>query len=283
MAAEQEFDPVIARLQFGELARQFREAAKVELMTADQGMGGYHGKLSKIENGNIAPRPHDVEWMIGSYRVPTLRADEFRALAGIARRRAAPAKNVNTSRQYVSLERRAAEIRMVYNEIPGLLQTAEYAFHALSLSPVVVASDLPGLAQERAKRGRRVIHPDGAAVWIVLGEEAIHRSNGGPEVLRRQLEHLRGVARMPNVHFRLLLRSIVSGIVPALSNPFTLLNLDQGKTIGYVESLTRPDYIKATDPYTAAFEQARQLAASESESAEILERRITELGERQEQ
>jgi hypothetical protein len=144
------------------------------------------------------------------------------------------------------------------------------------MSPVVVAADVPGLAHERAERGRRVIRPDGPAVWIALGEDALYRSNGGPDVLRRQLEHLRDVAEMPNVRLRVLSRSTTTGIVPALSCPFTLLRMEQGKTIVYVESLTRPDYIKATAPYVAAFDQAWNLAASERESAAILESRITD-------
>jgi hypothetical protein len=50
---------------------------------------------------------------------------------------------LGASRQYVSLERRATKIAMVYNEIPGLLQTAEFAYTALSLSPVIVVADMP--------------------------------------------------------------------------------------------------------------------------------------------
>ncbi|WP_367131283.1 DUF5753 domain-containing protein [Saccharothrix sp. HUAS TT1] len=224
----------------------------------------------------IALRPQDVDWMVSRYAVTSAQADELRSLATVARRRAKPAKTALTSRQYVSLERRAAEIRMVYNEIPGLLQTAEYAFAALSMSPVVAAADVAGLAQERAERGRRVIRSDGPAVWVALGEDALHRSNGGADVLRRQLEHLREVARMPNVRFRVLPRSATSGIVPALSCPFTLLHVEPGKTIAYVESLTRPDYVKATAPYVAAFDQAWNLAASERDSEAIPDHRIAD-------
>ncbi|GAA3459045.1 helix-turn-helix domain-containing protein [Saccharothrix longispora] len=277
--AEEEFDPVIARLQFGELARQLREAAGIGFGEADQGLGGYFGKLSKIENGIIAPRPQDEDWMIARYRVPPARVDELRGLATIARRRATPAKNVNSSRQYVSLERRASEIRMVYNEVPGLLQTAEFAFAALSTSPVIVASDVLGLAEERAARGRKVVRPGGPGVWVVLGEDALHRSNGGPGILRRQLEHLREVARMPNVRFRVLPRSTANGIVPALGCPFTLLHVEPGKRIAYVASLMRPDYIKATAPYIAAFDQAWDTAVPEVGSLGILDRRISDLAD----
>ncbi|WP_033437333.1 helix-turn-helix domain-containing protein [Saccharothrix sp. NRRL B-16314] len=281
MVGEDDFDPVIARLQFGELARQLREAARVEFGEADRAVGGYFGKLSKIETGTIAPRSQDVDWMVERYEVASAQAEELRSLATIARRRAKPAKTLGTSRQYVSLERRATKIAMVYNEIPGLLQTAEFAYTALSLSPVIVAADLPGYAQERAERGARVIRSDGPEVRIVLGEEAFDRANGGPAVLRRQLEHLREVADMPNVGLRVLPRSTTSGIVPALVCPYTLLEVD-AKTLAYVETLTRSDYIKAPAPYVFAFEHAWRLAASGGESTEILDRRIADLADTRE-
>lgn len=274
---EDEFDPIIARLQTGELARQLREAAKVDFGDADKALGGYSGKLSKIESGTIAPQPPDVDAMIKLYKPSSAKADQLRALATDARRRSAPAKVSGGSRQYVALERRAAEIRMVYNEIPGLLQTREFAQAALSRSLTVAAADVPGLAEERAERGKRIIRPDGPAVWIVLGEDALMREFGGRDVLRRQLEHLRTVTEMSNVRFRVLPWS--AGGVPALSCPFTLLYVDSEKTLAYVASLTRTDYIKATGPYVAAFEQAWKLAPTEEESAAILAGRITDLND----
>jgi hypothetical protein len=52
--------------------------------------------------------------------------------------------------------------------------------------------------------------------------------------------------------------------------------MEPGKTVAYVSSLTRTDYIKATAPYVAAFEQAWNLASSEGESTAMLEERITD-------
>lgn len=278
MTEDEVSDPVIARLQCGELARTLREAAGMEPGKADKELaeaGGYATKLAKIEAGTIAPGSTDVDWMIKRYRPTPSDADELTRLATIARRRAKPVKTGKATQQYVSLERRANAIRMVYNEIPGLLQTREYAYAALSMSPVVVAADVAGLAEERAERGRRIIRPDGPGVWIVLGEDALYRFSGGPAVLRAQHEHLRAVAQMPNVKFRVSPQA--AGNVPALSCPFTLLDVEPNKRLAFVSSLTRPDYIKATDPYVAAFEQAWELAASEDESVAILEGRITDL------
>lgn len=272
---EEDSEPVIQRLMFGERARQHREAAGVEFGEADARLGGYSGKLSKIENGTIAAKPTDVENMIELYRLSSQEADDFRALAGEARRRSAPERVGGTFRQYVQLERAASEIRMIYNDIPGLLQVKDYAYAQLSRSPIVPSGEVLASAEVREQRGARIIRPDGPDVWIVLGVDALHREVGGRNVLRRQLERLREVAAMPNVRFRVLPWEV--GSIPALSCPFTLLYIKPARTIAYVESLTRAEYIKSTGPYVAAFDSTWQLAVPEAESAAILEAKITDL------
>ncbi|MFD9701341.1 DUF5753 domain-containing protein [Lentzea sp. NPDC059081] len=278
MTEDDVFDPVIARLQCGELLQTLRgklDQGKIEKEMLAEVPKYYATKLNKIEAGTIAPGPADVEWLVKRYRPKPSDADELLRLAELARRRAKPVRTGKAAQQYVSLERRAREIRMVYNEIPGLCQPEEFALQALSVSPVVAASAVAGMAAERAERGRTIIRPDGASVWLVLGEDALYRWSGSPAVLRRALEHIRDIAAMPNVKLRILLRS--AGIVPALSCPFTLLHVDGDKTLAMVATLSRPDYIKATAPYVAAFEQAWELASSDRDSKAILEARITDL------
>ncbi|HEX7308551.1 DUF5753 domain-containing protein [Lentzea sp.] len=271
-------DPVIARLQCGELLRTLRgklDQGKIDKEMVAEVERYYTTKLAKIEAGTIAPGPADVDWLIKRYHPKPSEADELKRLAALGRRRAKPVSSGKDAQQYVSLERRAREIRMVYNEIPGLCQPEEFAYAALSVSPVVPASAIAGRAAERAERGRTIIRPGGANVWLALGEDALYRWAGDPAILRRALEHLREVAEMPNVKLRILERS--AGIVAALSCPFTLLHVDGDKTLAMVASLTRPDYIKATAPYVTAFEQAWELASSENASKAIIDARITDL------
>lgn len=272
---EDEADPVIQRLQFGERARQHREAAGIDFADADMALGGYAGKLSKIENGVIAAQTPDIEAMIRMYGLTSQDADDLRELGKEARRRSAPKNVGGKSRQYVSLERSAAEIRMVYNEIPGLLQTRDFAFAALTESPMVPGGEAFRQAEARAERGTRIVHPGGPQMWIVLGAEALYREVGGRSVLRDQLVRLAEVADMENVSFRILPWS--AGVSPGLSCPFTLLYVKPARTIAYVASLTRPDYIRATGPYLAAFEHAYRIAATDDESRAILDGRLSDL------
>jgi hypothetical protein len=272
---ERDSEPVIQRLLFGERARQHREAAAIEFGDADKQVGGYLGHLSKIENGIVAPKPQLVEAIINLYDVSLQDADELRGLGLDARRRSAPERVSGNLRQYVQLERSAAEIRMVYNEIPGLLQTREYAYAGLSRSPVVPMGEAFSIADAREERGRRIVRPNGAEMWIAVGADALHREVGGKAVLHAQLERLRQVADMRNVRFRVIPWSV--GSVPALSCPFTLLYIKPARTVAYVEALTRPDYLKNTGPYVAAFDTAWDLAAPENESLAILDDKIANL------
>ncbi|MEV0679433.1 DUF5753 domain-containing protein [Actinosynnema sp. NPDC050436] len=274
-------DPLISRLRCGELARQLRRAARLEpgraeSLLRDLRPGFYATKLSKIENGVIAPAPGDVEAMVTLYRPSAERTGAFRALAQDARRRARPGATVGArAKQYLALERLAVEIRMVYNEIPGLLQTREYAHALMTASPLVVTSKVDALAEERAERGRTVLRPDGPRVWVALGEDGLTRSSGGPATLRRQLEHLRETAHLPNVAFRVITRS--AGNVAALGLPFTLLRLAGGKSIAFVANIARSDCVKSTAPFLTAFRNAWERATHEHESTAILDARIAEL------
>lgn len=272
---ESDVGPVVQRLMFGETARALRIAGGVELADGDSRIGKYRGRLSKIENGNLAPSTAEVEAMIDMYAVRGREAEELRRMGAEARRRATPERVQGSSRQYAKLEQSATEIFMVYNEIPGVLQTFDYARAQLLQSPVVAAGEVDGLARGRVERGGRVLRDRGPKVSLLVGEEATLREVGGRTVLRDQLAHLRALADRSNVS--VLIIPHAAGAVAALSVPFTILYLGEDRWVVYVESLTRVDYIKSPTQYRAAFDLAARAAADEHDSGAILDRRIAEL------
>lgn len=272
---ESDVGPVVQRLMFGETARALRIAGGVELADGDSRIGKYRGRLSKIENGNLAPSTAEVEAMIDMYAVRGREAEELRRMGAEARRRATPERVQGSSRQYAKLEQSATEIFMVYNEIPGVLQTFDYARAQLLQSPVVAAGEVDGLARGRVERGDRVLRDRGPKVSLLVGEEATLREVGGRTVLRDQLAHLRALADRSNVSARIIPHA--AGAVAALSVPFTILYLGEDRWVVYVESLTRVDYIKSPTQYRAAFDLAARAAADEHDSGAILDRRIAEL------
>lgn len=274
---EEDPGPVVQRLILGEELRQRREAAGIGLDDANDDLGWYRGKLSKIENGNLALKERELARLLKRYGVTGPDAERVRKLGGEARRKAAPERVSDWAKQYVALERAATEIRMVYPEIPGMLQTRECAHAQLSRSPVVSGADIDGMADAREQRGDRLYREHAPNVFVVLGEEALHRRVGTPEIMHRQLQRLRDIADLPNVSIRVV--GFDAGPQAALSCPFTLLWIERARaTIAYVETLTSGDYVKSTNAYTLAFDRAQREAKSEDETRTLLDDRMAELG-----
>lgn len=142
----------------------------------------------------VAPKAAHVTWMLARYQPAPGDAGRLVELADLAAPRAQPAVHGVQSREYLARERRATQMWMVYNEIPGSLQTYEFAFATLSKSPLVDDVDVDALARDRADRGERIFRPDGPEVWVVLGEAALDRMDGGPDVCAREVERLVAVS-----------------------------------------------------------------------------------------
>ncbi|MGW4114564.1 DUF5753 domain-containing protein [Actinosynnema sp. NPDC004786] len=279
----EQVDSFDARLEFAKLARRLRADAGLEPGQAEAeliaAVGGYASVLSKIETARIAPKPAHVTWMLARYRPERADADRLVSLADAAGTRAQPVVAGVQSREYLVRERRADQMWVVYNEIPGSLQTYEFAFATLAKSPLVDPADVEALARDRADRGTRIFRPDGPEVWIVLGEAALDRMDGGPDVATREIERLVAVSELPQVRLRIIPSS--TGAVTGLSNPFTLLHTRPDEWLAFVGHIARNDYVKKdVSRFRLVFDDAWDAAVSEGQSREILEARIADLGQR---
>ncbi|WP_418153923.1 helix-turn-helix domain-containing protein [Actinoalloteichus caeruleus] len=268
--------PVVQRLILGERLRALREAGGVGLDDANSRLNWYRGKLSKVETGMLGLTDQELAVLLDLYCVTGPEAAEVRQLRAESRRRVGAERVNDWAKQYVSLERAASEIRMVYSEIPGLLQTREAARAQLARSPVVTAADLDGMAAAREQRGDRLFRDNAPQVWVVLGEEALLRRVGTPATMEAQLNRLRKIAALPNVSLRIV--PLEHGPEAGLSCPFTLLWIERARAaIAYVETLTGADYVKTTAAYAAAFEQARKAALAEGDTLTLIDRRMAGL------
>ncbi|MGW4488885.1 helix-turn-helix domain-containing protein [Amycolatopsis sp. NPDC004368] len=269
---EEDPGPIVQRLILGERLRVRREASGNGLDEANDRLGWYRGKLSKIENGTLGLTEKELAVLLALYGVTGPDAAQIVQLGVDARRRAAPERVSDWAKQYVSLERAASEIRMVYSTIPGLLHVKAYAKSELSRSPVVVATNIETMAAARQERGDRLFRPNAPQVSVVLGEEALWRI--GPAERPEQLARLRKVSDLPNVTIRIV--PVTAGPQAALSCPFTLLWIEKANaTIAYVETLTGADYVKSTGAYSLAFEKAEESALTEDETRSLLDRVIS--------
>ncbi|MFD0202788.1 MULTISPECIES: DUF5753 domain-containing protein [Saccharothrix] len=273
-------DPYDARMKFAKLARQLREAAGLGQGTAEaeliEVVGGYDSLLSKLETAQRVPKPAHVAWMLTRYNPSAVDAAALQALADAAGPRAKATVAGVQAREYIARIRRAERIWMIYDEIPGSLQKRQFAYWALQGSPFIEPGDVDAVAQDRAERGEWIFRPDGPEVWIVLGEGALDRLAGPPDVEAEEIEHLRDVAGREKVHFRIVPNSV--GFVTGLSNPFTLLRSEADGWLAYVGHFARNDYVKkGIHRFREVFDDAWDRGVSEEQTRAILDVRIADL------
>ncbi|MGJ7906787.1 helix-turn-helix domain-containing protein [Actinopolyspora sp. H202] len=273
--------PAVRRVQVGLILRNLRNAAGVSPPKISERLDWYSGKLTKVERGDLTASAAEIEVMLEMYGVADdqEQAERLRALGKEARRRDRPSTVPDWANTFLALEGASSEIKAYDPEvIPAILQTEHYARAVLS-NPLDESVDPePGVA-ERMMRADRALHDEGPRVWVVLGEAVLYRQIGDYQVLRDQLQHLRKMAKRSNVTIQIIPFTIGEHV--ALGTGWVLLTLEEPEaTYVYTEALTSADYIDRpahTDAYKQAFDRLRAAAASERETATMLDRRIKEL------
>jgi transcriptional regulator with XRE-family HTH domain len=271
--------PVVQRILLGADLRDAREAAGLSNAEASKALGWYTGKVSKIEQGDMKVTDRDLEKVVRTYNVSDDRADELQRLATESRRRLPPARVPEHSIKYVNLER-AATVLKIFNSdcFPGTVQTADYAHAMLERSVTASLAEVDRMAEDRGKRLERMKEPDAPRLWLVVGEEALHREVGGRDVLKAQLEQMRTLAKLPHVSIQVV--PFDSGAHPSHGVAFTMVTLIEGRPgVVYVEGLTASDYLgrEHVRVYDLVFENLRAHTLSQHKTIERINLRIKEL------
>jgi hypothetical protein len=270
----------VQRLQLGMLLRRHREASGHKTKEVLNALDWYGSKLSRLESGGVTIAAAELDRLIELYDVPDEDADRLRDLGREARRRGKLQPVREYARTYLELERSATKVSIHRGELlPGILQTESYARVLLASGPAdLPAEDINAVAAERASRIDRFTG-DRANLWVVLGEAVLHRPVGGVVAHREQLAHLRRIAELPKVTLQVLPFSV--GEYSALGMDFTILDLAEPPlTVVYVEALTDALYrdgAEDVERYRVALTKAQVAAASERESARMLEARLRDL------
>ncbi|MRH92968.1 XRE family transcriptional regulator [Nocardia sp. SYP-A9097] len=105
---------------------------------------------------------------------------------------------------YVGMERSARNLVTYQEQVPGLLQTADYARATFGAFPGYTSQDdIDRRVEVRLKRQiivTRKARP--LALEVLLHESALHRVMGSTRVMAAQLKHLAEASTMPNVSVR---------------------------------------------------------------------------------
>lgn len=271
--------PVVQRILLGADLRDAREEAGLSNAEASKTLGWYTGKLSKVEQGDMKVNDKDLEKAIQEYKIPKTRAAKLQQLAAESRRKLPPARVPEHSVKYVNLERAATELKIFNGDcFPGIVQTTDYARAMLERSVIASLADVDRMAEDRAKRLERMKTPGAPRLWLVVGEEALHREIGGKAVLRTQLDQVRELAKLPHVCVQIV--PFDGGAHSSHGVSFTIVTLIEGRPgIVYVEGLTASDYLGREHfrIYNLAFENLRATTLSQQRTMAYISQRIKEL------
>ncbi len=276
---EEDPGPVVQRILLGAELREAREHKGLSTSEATRELGWYAGKLSKVEQGDKSLTDRELTKAIDVFGVDDQRAEVLRKLAAEARRKLPPARVPEWATKYVNLIAAATEIKLFFpDSFPGTVQTFDYAQAILNSAVIVAPADVDRMAEERAKRAESLLKNETTRLWLVVGEEALHREIGGSTVLRTQLERIRTLAETPNSTVQVL--PFDGGAHACHGTSFTIITLLEGKpSIVYTEGLTGSDYLgrEHVRVYNLAYDNLRAAALSPQKTIEALDRRIGEL------
>lgn len=184
-------------------------------------------------------------------------------------------------RDRIDVERKAAEIREYESyQIPGLLQTEDYARAIIGIGrPKVSADEIERAVALRMTRQEILeLHGDLPAdqeqmprYWAIVDESALRRTVGGPEVMRTQRDYLVEMAQRPNVILQVIANE--KGPTSAYGRAFTILVSQGNSPVVYLEDPNSAHYVRDRDDvskYTLIFDHLRTSALDDMETLRLL-------------
>jgi len=237
--------------------------------------------ISRWENGERSVRPTDLRLLLDIYDVQGERRETLLTLSRQAKERgwwqsygsAIP----EWFQVYVGLEAEASSVRVYESElVHGLLQTPDYYRAFLRAAPAAADEDEAERKIEvRLARQERFTGDDPLDYWAVLNEAVIRRVVGGADVMRKQLDHIAEMARLPHVNVQVL--PFGAGVHPAMDGSFEILGFPEptDPAVVYLENQAGSLYLEEEaeiDRYERMFSHLIAKALDPEESRRMIAR-----------
>ena len=184
-------------------------------------------------------------------------------------------------RDRIAVERQAAEIREYESyQIPGLLQTEDYARAIVSSVRPVLPDDAIERAVALRMTRQQILEPDddvpldqtnGPHLWVIIDESALYRVVGSAEIMREQRAHLVTMARRPNITIQIVPNT--EGATCAFGRAFAVLVSRNNSSVVYFEDVGTARYVRDRDEvsrYNLIFDYLRSCALNDKQSMDII-------------
>ncbi|MFJ3983357.1 helix-turn-helix domain-containing protein [Streptomyces fungicidicus] len=195
--------------ELGAALRALRQASGKEAKAVARSAVMSTAKLSKIENGRVAPATADVERILTALDVsPEIKAEYL----AVARAQATEATAWRLFRR-MGYHRKQEQIRALESSmtllrlfqpslVPGLLQTPEY-IRAVLEPKGLTDEQLSRTVSARIER-QRVLYDTSKALHFVVTEPVLRWRLLSPAMMAGQLDRIVSVSRLPNVDVRVV-------------------------------------------------------------------------------
>lgn len=276
--------PTLRRRRLAQQLRSLRDEAGLKSAEVAARLEWAPSKLTRMErNEGKRPDPRDIRDLCEVYGVDDAQRDRLVQLARDGRKRGwwDPYDKMlpEATTAFIGLEAEAASV-LVFEAlaIPGLLQTAEYA-DAVNRGGATKLPDEQIQARiDIRMRRQQALHEDPPLeVVAVIDEAVLHRTVGGPEVMRGQVEHLRHVAQLPNVTVQVI--PFDAGAHASMSGSFNILQFPEPGDLDavFIDLVAGEMFIEEpaeVKRYHAAFLNLVGAAASPANTLNILTKAV---------
>lgn len=279
--------PTIPRWQLGESLRRLRNNRDPN--EAAQRLGCSIRKIHNLEAGEVRIVKTELEALLDlwGHDKPEER-EYFMELQKLGNTRGWWSKYGRLPTpfaEFLGIESAATQIEIFEPlMVTGLMQTKDYArAHEAAVTPGQTAEQIDRQVNLRLDRQEQVLKPsDSPEIWVVYDESVLHRTVGGPAVLRKQLLHLIDLTDAKAVTLQIV--PFDQGGYPGTLGQLNIFSFDEElhTPVGYVESQAGNLYMEKPEELRrliTAYNHIRSTALSPEQSVKMLKQRAQILKE----
>jgi transcriptional regulator with XRE-family HTH domain len=283
MSAMTQVDPTIRGQELGTALRGMRKQAKLGLAEASARIGCSASKLSRLETGVRPASIEDVAALLAIYEVVGARRTELLELTRNVDQRGWWQRDkpsfAERQRTLIWLESRAWTITNFEGmTVPGLLQTGEYTRSMMIESGLIPEDQVEERMLTRMRRHSVLLRGRPPGLVAIVDELALRRVIGGPDVHRRQMDHLLEMAARPNIRIRVVPNAHRAHA--GVNGSFSVIRRAQGPPVVFLENLTSSLFLEERheiERYEHATRELLNWALDAAQSAEHIAAMATQL------
>ncbi|MDQ0792277.1 helix-turn-helix transcriptional regulator [Streptomyces sp. B1I3] len=276
--------PTALRLVLGAQLRRMRGEAGITPDVAAARIRCSTAKISRMETGHSPCKERDAADLLALYGVTDpVRTAEFVDLVRKAGQRGWWRNYADVLPDWfeplVGLEEAAASIRTYEGHyIPGLLQTAEYAYAVVRSGHHLEPVEITRRRVELRLRRQELLHRrDAPKLWVLLDEAVLMRPTGGAGVMREQLAHLLAMTELPHVIVQVAPFEVTAHTSPGNAITYLRFAMAGLPDVAYIEHLTNATSVnkqESTDEYRWILDSLSAQSPSPAESRRLLEKAL---------